>query len=88
MHASCIHIHPHHTHRGGFTNSFVGRPTFWEGVRYVVMRPLLRRLILVYSLTSFLNGGLFLSITLLAQAKTGYDMSPKDVRTYGLMRMC
>ena len=46
----------------------------------MLTKGLLLRLILVYSLTSFLNAGLMLSIMLLAQAKEGYDMSPKDVR--------
>lgn len=49
-------------------------------MRYVLTNPLLVRLILVYSLASFCNGGLFLSISLLAQADGGYDMHPKDVR--------
>jgi hypothetical protein len=71
---------PPPSHRGGLRNSVVGRPNFWQGVHYVVTNALLARLILVYSLTSFLNGGLFLSITLLAQDRQGYDMSPKDVR--------
>lgn len=68
-------------HSGNFSSSFVGRPSFWEGVQYVVTDPLLRLLILVYSICSFCNGGLFLSISMLAQASGGYDMSPKDVST-------
>ncbi len=59
-------------------NSFVGRPSLCQGVLYVLRDPLLVRLIVVYSLTSFLNGGLFLSINILALNSQGFDMQPKD----------
>lgn len=65
--------------RSYLSSRLATKPSFLAGLRYVLTKRLLLRLILVYSLTSFLNAGLMLSIMLLAQAKEGYDMSPKDV---------
>ena len=70
----------HKINRSYLSSSLATKPSFLAGLRYVLTKGLLLRLILVYSLTSFLNAGLMLSIMLLAQAKEGYDMSPKDVR--------
>lgn len=85
----CTNIR-HKTHnRGDISSTLATRPTFFTGLHYVLTKALLLRLILVYSLTSFLNGGLMLSIMLLAQAKEGYDMTPKTVRgIYDLGRSC
>lgn len=69
-------------------STFTDRPSLGQGVMYVISSPLLVRLILVYSLTSFLNGGLFLSINLLALASWGYDMQPRECSIIMLLFGC
>jgi len=69
-------------------STFTDRPSLGQGVMYVLSSALLVRLILVYSLTSFLNGGLFLSINLLALASWGYDMQPQECSIIMLLFGC
>jgi hypothetical protein len=69
-------------------STFVGRPTFVAGLVYMTHHPLLMRLIGVFSLTSFFNGGLFVSITLLAIDKNGFDFGPKDASIVMLVFGC
>jgi len=69
-------------------STFTDQPSLGQGVMYVISSPLLVRLILVYSLTSFLNGGLFLSINLLALAPWGYDMQPRECSIIMLLFGC
>ncbi|EWM20918.1 Major facilitator superfamily [Nannochloropsis gaditana] len=68
--------------------TFQGRPTLFQGVRYVLSSPRLVRLILVLSLTSFLNGGLFLSVKLLTLHSEGFDMQPRESSTILLLFGC
>lgn len=54
------------------------KPTFWEGLQYVSGEPLLMRLILVYSLSNFLNGELLYAIPLLAEDYDGFDLKADE----------